>query len=152
MSIKLPDGSILDTNDIMRVLAIVEERAKGRSTTLPTVESGEKFPVPVKVMPLRIEEIRSKDGVTVKTGNLKIKKRKDRPQADHENFIEVKHKDCAIRVWRDNNGAFFGCNCIDLHDPENVRYMEFSYEDFRDENRVFKSVQSWIDGGGMKNG
>jgi hypothetical protein len=30
--------------------------------------------------------------------------------------------------------------------------MEFPYGDYRDENAVFKVVQNWLDGGGMRDG
>lgn len=146
MSVKLSDGTIIDTTDIHRLLSIVSDRASGKNPVQLTVELEKK----IEVVPINVEEIKSKDGVTIKVGNLKIKKKKS--QADHENFIEVKHRNCAIRVWRCDRESFFGCNCIDLSNSENIRYMEFSYGDYRDENRVFKCIQDWIDNGGMKNG
>jgi hypothetical protein len=150
MSVKLSDGTVIDTTDINRLLAIVSERAKGHDL-VPQTEP-EAPAQPIQAIEIRVAEIRSRDGVTVKVGNLQVKKKKQ-PGFEHEDFIEVKHKNghgfYLIRVWRYGREEVFGCNCIQ---GDRVRYMEFPYGDYRDENAVFKVVQNWLDGGGMRDG
>lgn len=151
MAVKLSDGTVIDTTDISRLLAIVAERSKGHNPA--TVEQpapnniglGEKAPVPFDV---RIEQIRSKDGVTIKTGNLQLKKKTEKA-GDHENFIEVAHKGWTIRVWIYRKEEVFGCNVF--RDQGRVcRYFEFSQGDYRDENAIFKVMTNHIDGGGLR--
>jgi hypothetical protein len=151
MSVKLSDGTVIDTTDINRLLAIVSERAKGHDLT-PDQEEKSAEPKPVQAIEIRVDQIRSRDGVTVKVGNLQVKK-KNSPNLEHGNYIEVKHRNnhgnYIVRVWRYKREEVFGCNCIE---GENIRYMEFPFADYRDENAVFKVVQNWLDGGGMKSG
>lgn len=149
MSVKLSDGTIIDTTDINRLLAIVSERAKGHELTpTPEDEPVQDRPMP-RAVEIRVDEIRSRDGVTVKVGNLQLKKKK-KPGSEHEDFIEVKHRNdygtYIVRVWRYPNEQVFGCNVIV---GENVRYMEFPYSDYPDENRVFKVVTDWLNNGGF---
>ena len=149
MAVKLSDGTVIDTTDIARLLAIVAERSKGHNPIVEQPASlglGEKAPAPVD---LRIEQIRSKDGVTIKTGNLQLKKKSEKA-GDHENFIEVAHKGWTIRVWIYRKEKVFGCNVF--RDSGKVcRYFEFTIgDDFRDENGVFKAMTTHIDGGGLR--
>lgn len=151
MAVKLSDGTVIDTTDISRLLAIVAERSKGHNPA--TVEQpaniglglGEKAPAPID---LRIEQIRSRDGVTVKVGNLQLKKKTEQA-GDHESFIEVLHKGWTIRVWIYRREEMFGCNVF--RDSGKIcRYFEFSQGDYRDENAVFKIMTNHIDGGGLR--
>lgn len=149
MSVKLSDGTVIDTTDINRLLAIVSERAKGHDLT-PDPEP-QPEPRPIQAIEIRVDEIRSRDGVTVKVGNLQVKKKKK--GAEHEDYIEVQHRNdygrYLVRVWRYPNEEVFGCNVIE---GDNIRYMEFPFCDYSDENRVFKVIQDWLNNGGMKNG
>ena len=74
--IKFADGTTIDTTDFHRMLEIVAERA--RSLAVP------------------ISEIKSKDGVTIKVGNLTPK---NGIIAEHSNYVEMIHKGFKIRVW-----------------------------------------------------
>lgn len=147
MAVKLSDGTVIDTTDITRLLAIVSERAKGHNPVeiqAPTQEP-QAVPMPVEI---RIDQIRSRDGVTIKVGNLQLKKKNEKA-GDHENFIEVSHKGWTIRVWLYRREEMFGCNVF--RDSGHVcRYFEFSQGDYRDENAVFKVMTNHIDVGGMR--
>lgn len=140
MPVKLSDGTIIDTTDINRLLAIFSEREKGNDL-VPNTKS--------KAQPkaVQVAEIQSKDGVKIKLGNVSVKK-KQQPGFEHENYIEVKRNNSygsyIIRVWRYEN--VFGCNCIKGNE---FRYMEFSFTEHVDENSVFKCVQKWLDAGGF---
>lgn len=148
MSAKLSDGTVIDTTDINRLLAIVSERAQGHNL-IP-----ELIPEEIRLsrISVKVSEIRSNDGVTVKLGNLQVKTKKKK-QPEHENFIEIKHKcnygNYVIRVWRYRDQETFGCNTIE---DDRVRYHEFPYGDYPDENAVFRCIQNWLNGGGMKDG
>jgi len=155
MSAKLSDGMIIDTTDINRLLAIVNERSQGRSL-VPEINSEVATTKPIQMIDIRVTEIRSNDGVTIKVGNLEAKKTgfEDKGSVSATlnlaagNFIEVKHKckcgNYLIRVWRYETA--FGCNCTE---SDRVRYMEFPFGEYKDENAVFKFVQDWLNKGGM---
>lgn len=143
MAVKLSDGTVIDTTDIARLLAIVNERSKGRNLTVE--QPAEKAPAPVDI---KIEQIRSKDGVTIKTGNLQLKKNSEKA-GDHKNFIEVAHKGWTIRVWLYRKEEVFGCNVF-KDSGKICRYFEFSIDDYRDENAVFKLMINHINSGGLK--
>ena len=149
MAAKLSDGTLIETTDIYRLLAIVAERSKGHNPATVeqpapnTIGLSEKTPVSFDV---RIEEIRSRDGVTIKTGNLQLKTEK---AGDHENFIEVLHKGWTIRVWIYHREKVFGCNVF--RDSGRVcQYFEFRQSDYRDENAVFKLMTTYIDDGAFR--
>jgi len=141
MSIKLSDGTVIDTTDISRLLAIVSERANGNDVAPPQPDQPASEPIKPK-FEIRVEEIRSRDGVTVKVGNLPVKKKK----AEHENYLESKVNGYTIRVWRYNNEEVFGCN---VFKDGNIRYFEFPMCDYRDENGVFKVMEQYVRDGGM---
>lgn len=152
MSVKLSDGTVIDTTDIARLLAIVSERSKGHNPV--EVQPTKQDAPPAAPVEIRIDQIRSRDGVTVKVGNLEPKKKAGKA-GDHENFIEVNHKSLhtnvvwTIRVWIYRREKTFGCNVFrDL--GKVCRYFEFSQGDYNDENQIFKIMTNHIDSGGMR--
>lgn len=120
MPVKFEGGEVFDGSDWDRMMRMISSGA--REGKQPT-------------------EIVSSDGVTIKTGNLKIKKDAKMPLAK-PNYIEGRYKDWTIRVWREANMEVFACNYFRNGD---ARYFEVSYGEVRDENGVFKYAEQYID-------
>jgi hypothetical protein len=97
---------------------------------------------------------RAKDGkpkpVEITQSNVTVKVKGFEPVANgkvtngpaHANFIESKHKNWKIRVWKIAKDGVYGCNYFK---GEDVRYLEVPFGDVRDENGVFKYASSIID-------
>lgn len=132
MGIKFEDGGFIDANDWSRIKRIIAEKARQSGDE---TEQEEAKPQP------KITEIKSKDGVTIKVGNLELRK-KPKIALANENYVSGEYKGWTIRVWRIDNEEVFGCNYFR---GEDVRYTEASYGDYRDENGVFKLAKHLID-------
>jgi len=124
--IQFDDGSFIDTSDFARIKRIIAEKARA-------TECGDKTP--------KVTEIKSKDGVTIRVGNLELKKKPKIPLGN-PNYVSGEYKGWTIRVWRQDAEGFFGCNYFM---GEDVRYTEGSYDNYRDENAMFKLAKSLID-------
>lgn len=126
--IEFEDGTTLDANDWFRILSVIKQRAK----------EGKPKPVEIKQ--------ESVDGgtVTVKVKGYDpvAKGGKVASGPAYANFIESNHKGWKIRVWRMEKEKMYGCN---YYKDEDVRYLEISFDDVKDENGVFKYAGSIID-------
>lgn len=119
MSVTFEDGSIVDGDDLFRLLSIIKQRAK----------EGKPKPKTIKV-----------EGVTIKVDGLEPKANGKGP--DHENFIESSYKGWKIRVWRVPKDKVYGCNYFR---GEDCRYLELRCDQVLDENGVFKYAEGMID-------
>lgn len=128
--IQFEGGGFIDVNDWDRIKRIIAEKARSQGD-----EEAKEPPQP------KITEIRSKDGVTIKVGNLELRKKPKVPLGN-PNFVSGEYKGWTIRVWRMDADSRFGCN---YYRGEDVRYTEGYYGDYRDENAMFKLAKQLID-------
>lgn len=126
MPIEFDDGSVIDANDWTQIKRILAEN--GRID-------------PDKPEPKKITEIRSRDGVTIKVGNLQLKKNPKMPLSQ-PNYVEGTYKDWKIRVWTQPREEIYACNYFKGQD---IRYFEVSHGNVRDENCLFKLAKQYID-------
>lgn len=122
--IKFEDGSELPAEDWYRIMSVIKERAK----------TGKPAPTEIR-----------QNGVTIKLDGLEAKKDakiKAGSGPDYAKYVEGKYKDWKIRVWRIERDEVYGVNYFI---GETIRYMEVPYDYVRDENGVFKYVQTHID-------
>lgn len=127
MPIEFDDGSIIDANDWLQIKRILAEKGRRQG------DNGVHEP--------KVKEIRSRDGVTIKVGNLELKRKPKMPLAQ-PNYIEGNYKGWTIRVWRQQREQIYGCNYFK---GEDVRYFELIFGDVPDENGVFKVAKAYID-------
>lgn len=129
MPIQFEDGGILDGGDWTQILRLLSE--KGQAATAAGVE------------PPKVKEIRSKDGVTIKVGNLELRKKPKMPLANPD-AVEGSYKGFTIRVWRQSREEIYGCNYW-RPGSEDIRYFEYRVIDVRDENHMFQVAKQFID-------
>lgn len=125
MAIQFEDGSFLDAGDWNQIMRLISE--KGRAS------AAKDEPPP------RITEIRSNDGVTIKLGNMELKRKPKMPLAN-PGYVSGTHKGWTIRVWREEQR--YGCNYFK---GEDTRYFEYGMGDVSDENHMFKIAKAYID-------
>jgi hypothetical protein len=118
MSIEFEDGSKLEAQDWSRIMSLVKQRAKEGKPKATKIEQG---------------------GVTVNVKGLEVAQGK---LPEYSNYVESKHKDWKIRVWRIEKDKVYGCNYFR---NEEVYYLEVPFGDVRDENGVFKYASSVIE-------
>lgn len=114
-AIEFEDGSVINVDEWSRIMSIVKQRSK----------EGKPKAVSIK-----------QNGVTVNVGSY------DKDGPEHANYIEFTHSKWKVRVWRKQKESVYGCNYFK---GEDIRYLELSFNDVRDENGVFKYVSSIID-------
>lgn len=122
--IKFEDGTELPAEDWYRIMSVIKERTKAGKPAPTAIQQG---------------------GVTVKLDGLEAKKDakvKAGSGPEYSKYVEGKYKDWKIRVWRIERDEVYGVNYFI---GETIRYMEVPYSDVRDENGVFKFVQTHID-------
>jgi len=124
MAITFEDGSTLAADDWYRIMSVVKQRAKEGKSAPSKIEQG---------------------GVTINLNGLspnKDAKIKAGQGAEYSKYIESTYKGWKIRVWRMVKENVYGVNYFK---NEDIRYMEVAFDDVRDENGVFKYVQSHVD-------
>ena len=129
MPIEFEDGGVIDASDWLQIKRLLAEKGRQASAT------GEEVP--------KIKEIRSRDGVTIKVGNLELRKKPKMPLAQPD-YIEGSYKGWSIRVWRQHKEEIYGCNYF-RPGSEDIRYFELRSIDVADENAVFKTAKAYID-------
>jgi hypothetical protein len=129
MPIEFEDGGVIDASDWLQIKRLLAEKSRQAAAT------GEEMP--------KIKEIRSSDGVTIKLGNLELRKKAKMPLAQPD-YIEGSYKGWSIRVWRQRREEIYGCNYF-RPGSEDIRYFEVRCIDVADENAVFKTAKAYID-------
>lgn len=119
--ITLADGTKIDTTDFRRLMEIVADHSRTKKA--------------------KVTEIKSKDGVTVRLGNLTPTGK----QPDYANYTESFYKGRNIRVWKYDRDSLWGCNVIWGEGGKNICYLEFYSGDYPEENDVFRQVNRYID-------
>lgn len=121
MTIRFEDGSTLDTMDWDRIKSVIKQRQK----------SGKPKAV----------EISDSTGARVRLDNLEPNRDAKIKTPEYANYIESTYKEWKIRVWTIKNQEVYGCNYFK---SEDLNYIEVPFGDVRDENGVFRYVQSII--------
>jgi hypothetical protein len=123
VGIKFDDDSVINADDWQQIKRYLANQSRSEGDTR------------------RVTEIRSRDGVTIKTGNLEMKKKSKMPLAN-PNAVSGEYRGWTIRVWRDDKGRYYGCN---VFIGEDVRYFDLTFDDVDDENGVFRYAKAYID-------